>query len=86
MILNQNWSDVLMFGFFKGLRESVIDQKLVYLLSSGKDGGILRDVYYEACSKYCEEHGEVPGDPISQCWVSFEGENYNIILRDTVMM
>ena len=46
-----------MFGFFKGWRESVIDSKLVYLLSNGKDGGILKDAYYEACAKYCEEHG-----------------------------
>ena len=46
-----------MFGFFKGWRESVIDSKLVYLLSNGKDGGILKDVYYEACANYCEEHG-----------------------------
>ena len=64
-----------MFGFFKGWRESVIDTKLVYLLSNGKDGGILKDVYYEACSKYCQEHGGESGDPISQCWVSYEGSN-----------
>lgn len=68
-----------MFGFFKGWRESVIDTKLVYLLSNGKDGGILKDVYYEACSKYCQEHGGESGDPISQCWVSYEGSNYNIV-------
>ena len=54
-----------MFGFFKGWRESVIDAKLVYLLSNGKDGGILKDVYYEACAKYCEEHGGQSGDLIS---------------------
>ena len=67
-----------MFGFFKGWRESVIDAKLVYLLSNGKDGGILKDVYYEACAKYCEEHGGQSGDPISQCWVSYAGMHYNI--------
>jgi len=33
-----------------------------------KDGGILKYVYYEACDKYCEEHGGQSGDPISQNW------------------
>ena len=78
-----------MFGLLKGWRESVIDSKLVHLLSNGKDGGILKDVYYEACAKYCEEHGGQSGDRVSQCWVSFEGRDYNIVFArygDNVMV
>ena len=41
-----------MFGFFKGWRESVIDAKLVYLLSNGKNGGIIKEVCYTAYAKY----------------------------------
>lgn len=77
------------FTFFKTARETVIDEKIIYLLSNGKDGGILKDVYYEACSKYCEEHGGVSGDPISQCLVYYAGRNYNVIFArygDDVMV
>ena len=77
------------FTCFKTSRETVIDEKIIYLLSNGKDGGILKDVYYEACSKYCEEHGGVSGDPISQCWVHYAGRNYNVIFArygDDVMV
>lgn len=67
------------FTFFKTGRETVIEEKIIYLLSKGKDGGILTDVYYEACSKYCKEHGGVSGDPTSQCWVSYAGKDYNVV-------
>ncbi len=66
-------------GIFKAFRESVIDQKLIYMISNGQDGGIIKDVYYEACSKYCQEHGGEKDDPISQCWISYGGKNYNIV-------
>ena len=38
------------------------------LLSNGKDGGILKEVYYAAYAKYYEDHGEQLVDPISQNW------------------
>lgn len=55
----------------------------------GKNRGILKDVYYEAWAKYCEKHGGQSGASVSQCWVSFEGRDYNIVFArygDNVMV
>ncbi len=63
----------------KDRRWAIIDARLIYLISNDKDGGLLTDVYYEACQRYCEEHGGWSGDQISQCCVSYAGLNYDIV-------
>lgn len=71
-----------LFNFFSNRRDAIIEKYLTAMIESGTRTLELRNIYYEATLKYCQDHGGSGDINSCSCHYLYNKKNYFIVFVD----